>query len=395
MRIGIDRLVQDQFAPLRGKAVGIVVNQASIAADLRSTLDHFLAAHRAGTLQLSAVFGPQHGLFGHTQDNMVEWEGGRDPRFPFAIHSLYGAVREPAPEMLAGLDSLVIDLPDVGARYYTFAWTMAHCMRACAANGVPVIVLDRPNPIGGMSIEGPVLDPRYASFVGLHPLPIRHGMTLGEIARYLQSRFYPMCDLSVIEVEGWDRHRSAPYAELPWIPPSPNIPIPESALVYPGQCLLEGTNVSEGRGTTRPFECFGAPWIDGYALADALNGIALPGVWFRPIAFEPTFQKHAKRLCEGCFIHVTNAETYEPFATTVAILQVIAREHANHFRLNDPPYEYEDVHRPIDILLGRGDLWDRIANGEPLARLKGEWQAQLDDFDREWRQPHLTASRNP
>ncbi|MBS1709755.1 MAG: DUF1343 domain-containing protein, partial [Armatimonadetes bacterium] len=280
-----------------------------------------------------------------------------------------GEHRKPTPAMLEGLDVLVFDVQDVGARYYTFIWTLALCLEACRDDGVPVLVLDRPNPIDGVTIEGPGADSAYASFVGLYPLPVRHGMTVGEVGRHLVDRHVPGADLDVVDTEGWDRRDRFGGTGLPWAMPSPNMPTPDTALVYPGQCLLEGTQLSEGRGTTRPFEIFGAPFIDGWRLADELKGLALPGVVLRPVQFQPTFQKFAGQVCQGCFVHVTDPSAFKPVRTTVALLHTIKRLWPDDFLWLSPPYEYENDLMPIDILWGGSWLREGIDGGEPLQLL--------------------------
>jgi uncharacterized protein YbbC (DUF1343 family) len=267
--------------------------------------------------------------------------------------------------MLSGLEVLVIDLPDVGSRYYTFIWTMALCMKACEPLGIKVVVLDRPNPINGVSVEGPVLEREYASFVGLYPLPIRHGKTIGEVARWLKETEFPGVDLEVVEAVGWDRSLYLDETAFLWTVPSPNMPTVDTAVVYPGMCLLEGTNLSEGRGTTRPFETFGAPWVDGWALASELNSRGLPGVVFRPVQFLPTFQKHAGIVCQGCFLHVVDRRSFLPFLTGCQILQTVSCAYPQ-FSFNPPPYEYEETLLPIDILLGNGWLRQAIVEGRDL-----------------------------
>lgn len=364
--LGLDRAIRDDFARWRGKRIGLVCNQASVAADYRHILDHILPRHADGTLTIQAVFGPQHGIWGQTQDNMIEWEGYRDARTGLTFHSLYGQHREPTDAMLEGVEELVIDLADVGSRYYTFIWTMALCLKACERNGIPVTILDRPNPIDGVTVEGPVLEWDYASFVGLYPLPIRHGMTMGEVARHLRETEFPGVELSVVECEGWDRSLYLDETNFPWAMPSPNMPTVDTAVVYPGMCLMEGTNVSEGRGTTRPFEIFGAPFIDGWRLSERLNEQGLPGVYFRPYQFLPTFQKHAGQTCQGSFIHVRDRRQFRPFLTGCVILQTLYHLYPDQFAWNDPPYEYEDRLLPIDILLGNGELRIEIEEGSNL-----------------------------
>jgi len=366
---GLDILRNRDFNDLRGKSVGLVCNQAAVGSDYRHLLELLLPHHRSGEIRIASVMGPQHGLFGHTQDNMIEWEGMRDARTGLPIHSLYGENREPTSTMLDSVELVVLDLFDVGSRYYTFIWTMALCLKACAARGIPVLVLDRPNPIGGIQVEGPVLDPEFSSFVGLHPLPTRHGMTLGELAIYFRECFYPGAELDVIKVEHWVRGDYLDEGLGTWVFPSPNMPTIDTAVVYPGACMLEGTNLSEGRGTTHPFEIFGAPWIDGWRLADELNSRRLPGVHFRAIQFEPTFQKHASKMCEGCFVHVTDRRGFQSVLTYVAILQDIRRLHGDLLQWNEPPYEYEAVKLPIDILAGNSWVREAIDQLRPLSEV--------------------------
>lgn len=376
---GLDLLRSQGFDALRGKALGIVCNQATVASDWSHLLDLLLPLHQKGELRIKAVFGPQHGIWGHTQDNMIEWEGYEDPRTGLPFYSLYGEHRKPTAAALSGLDELVIDLPDIGARYYTFMWTMMLCMEAAAELGLPIRVLDRPNPIGGERVEGTVLDPEFESFVGLHPLPMRHGMTLGELAALFQADRVPNLDLKIVRHSARDRSATA-ASEAPWVMPSPNMPTRDTALVYPGQCLLEGTSLSEGRGTTRPFETFGAPGIDGWRLAAHLNRIELSGAHFRPVTFLPTFQKHAGTLCEGAFIHVTEPERFRPVMTSVAILQSIRGLFPEALTWNDPPYEYETKKLPIDILAGNAWLREAIDSYEPLPRIEERMRAECEAF---------------
>ena len=364
-------MVADRFARFRGERVAFVCNQASVDADFRHLID---LAQEAG-VEIACAFGPQHGIWGHTQDNMVEWEGYEDPRTGLRFYSLYGEHRSPTEESLKGVDRLVFDVPDVGARYYTFIWTLANCMSACTQNQVQVTVLDRPNPINGTDVEGPVMQPAFASFVGLYPLPARHGMTVGEVGNYLQRDHIQGCDYSVVELTGWQRDMFFQGIGLPWVAPSPNMPTADTALVYPGMCLLEGTNLSEGRGTTRPFETFGAPWLDGRELSKRLNDLALPGVSFRPTTFEPTFQKHAGKVCEGCFIHVRDRKAFHPVLTAIAVITA-SREMGNgKFEWRQPPYEYEYERLPFDILAGNDWLRQAIEQSTML----DSFQARLAD----------------
>jgi len=373
---GIDVVQRQGFEPLKGKRVGLLSNGGTIDRAYRYTADVFRQAHAEGVLTLAALFGPQHGMWGHTQDNMVEWEG--DGEAPIPVHSLYGKHREPTDAMLEGLDVLVVDIPDVGARYYTFIWTMALCLKACARKGIPVLVLDRPNPIGGVQVEGPVLHPHYTSFVGLYPLPTRHGMTSGEVARRLVEDHFGACELAVLPVEGWDRAAYLDETDYPWAMPSPNMPTVHTAAVYPGMCLVEATNLSEGRGTTRPFETFGAPWLDGWRLAASLNQRGLPGVVFRPVEFQPTFQKHGGQVCQGCFLHVVDRRTFEPVLAAVVALQEAWRQNPTKFGWGDPPYEYVWDKRPIDILAGNGWLRAAIELGTSTKEVRERFQSEVE-----------------
>lgn len=373
---GLDVLSQERFERLKGRSVAVLCNQASVNRDLAHIVDLLVAAG----VDIKTVFGPQHGPFGHTQDNMVEWTGRKDERTGIMVHSLYGEHRTPTDESLEGIDLFLVDLQDVGARYYTFIWTMANCMEACERLGITMTVLDRPNPIGGSQVGGPVMRPEFSSFVGKHPLPARHGMTIAEIAIYLRNTYYEDLDLQVVPMHGWARDSYFDELDLPWIPPSPNVPIVETAVVYPGMCLLEGTNLSEGRGTTRPFESFGAPWLDGWKLAASLNDQELTGVYFRPTEFQPTFQKHEGVICGGCFIHVTDRCTFEPVLTALAIIRACHQQSPVDFAWKEPPYEYEHKLRPIDLLLGSADFANEVIGDVPLAELRSTIANECDEF---------------
>ena len=349
----VDRL--DALWPRRlsGKRVGALLHGASVDASLRPTLAHLEKMSADGLIRLSALFGPQHGFETTTQDNMVEWTGYRHPRLGIPVHSLYGEHREPTPEMLQGLEVIFIDLVDIGARYYTFIWTMLLCLKAAERQGLTVVLADRPNPLNGVTVEGDPQRPDHLSFVGLHPLPVRHGKTIGELARLFQQELFPDIDLEVLPMEGWERGHYFDETGLPWLMPSPNMPTVETALVYPGMCLLEGTNLSEGRGTTRTFEFFGAPWINGFDLASELNALALPGAFFREVAFEPGFQKYAGQVCHGCQLHVTDRAQFLPYRSGLEIMQLIGNLYPDKFAWKQPPYEYEYEKLPIEILCGR------------------------------------------
>src|SRR6476659_9268143 len=312
VRLGSDVLLCSNR--LTGARVGVVCNHASIDRGFLHIIDR---VNMCEGVTLAAIFGPQHGFRSDVQDNMVETPHQDDPRRRVPIYSLYSETREPTAEMLRGIDALIVDLQDIGARIYTYIYTMANCMRAAAKHGVAVIVCDRPNPIGGADVEGSTLRPGWESFVGQFAIPMRHGMTIGELAKLFNDAFGIGASLDVVPLEGWRRNMYHDETGVPWVIPSPNLPTLDSTIVYPGAVLFEGTRLSEGRGTTRPFELIGAPWIDGDRLADAMNGLGLPGVHFRPAFFEPTFQKHAKETCGGCQIHVLDRQKFRPVQTAV------------------------------------------------------------------------------
>lgn len=349
----------DRLADLWPSALGknrdlklaAVLHQASVNSGLRHSLD-LLRQHDGERFTLAALFGPQHGFAGTTQDNMIEWQGYRHPQLGIPVHSLYGEHREPTPEMLSGIDAMFVDLFDIGARYYTFIWTLYLCMRASQRAGIPVIVADRPNPINGVTREGELLDPDYRSFVGLHPIQVRHAMTIGELATLFQREAFPDCQLHVLPIGAWQREMWHDETGLPWVMPSPNMPTLDTATVYPGMCLLEATNLSEGRGTTRPFELFGAPFIDSEKLVSDLAQHRLPGVHFRRADFQPTFQKFAGEVCHGAQIHVTDRATFLPLRTAITILEVVRRRWPGDFAWKQAPYEYETEKLPIEILTG-------------------------------------------
>jgi uncharacterized protein YbbC (DUF1343 family) len=377
VQTGLDRLLTEGCAPLRGRRCGLLCHPASIDRELRHAAR---LLHEAPGVDLRALFGPQHGIRGETQDNMIEWDGFRDPATGLPVHSLYGATRKPTAAMLAGLDTLIVDLQDVGARYYTFIWTLLLCMEACAEAGIEVVVLDRPNPLGGLAREGALLAPAYRSFVGLAPLPMRHGLTVGELARLFRARQVPACRLEVIPLRGWRREMDFEATGLPWIMPSPNLPTVDTAWVYPGMCLIEGTLLSEGRGTTRPFEIFGAPGLDPDALGDRLDAWRLPGVMFRPLHFLPTFQKHAQCLCGGAQIHVTDRRAFRPCLTAVAVLCAARAAYGDRPFWREPPYEYETVKPPIDVLAGGPALREAIDAGRDPWEIAATWAPDEAEF---------------
>ncbi len=384
VRLGSDVLLAS--GRLTGARVGIVCNHASVDRGFHHIVDRLSSRTDAGpgrdrSVTLGAIFGPQHGFGSDVQDNMVETPHRDNRSLGVPIYSLYSETREPTAEMLKGLDVLVIDLQDIGARIYTYVYTMANCLRAAARHGVPVIVCDRPNPIGG-AIEGASLVPGYESFVGQFPIPMRHGMTIGELARLFNEAFEIRAPLDVVAMEGWRRTMYADTTGLPWVMPSPNMPTLETAVVYPGTVLFEGTQLSEGRGTTRPFELVGAPWIDAGRFADAMNTLGLPGVYCRPANFEPTFQKHARQPCGGCQLHVTDRELFRPVLTGVALISAFHRQSPTRFAWRQPPYEYEHDTLPIDILAVSSVLRGQIEAEVPLAEISAGWREDEEAFTR-------------
>jgi uncharacterized protein YbbC (DUF1343 family) len=373
--LGSDVLFDRQL--LRGRRVGLVCNPASVNARFEHAIDR---AESAG-VHVAAIFGPQHGFRSDLQENMIESAHGHDRKREVPIYSLYSETREPSTEMLAGLDALVIDLQDVGTRIYTYIYTMANCLTAARKHDLPVVVCDRPNPIGGVVVEGPMLEPGFESFVGMYSIPMRHGMTIGELARLFNEHFGIGAKLEVVAMPDWSRASFFDECGLPWVLPSPNLPTLESAIVYPGTVLFEGTNVSEGRGTTRPFELVGAPWIDPERFAAHLNTQGLPGAFFRPHLFEPTFHKHAGVPCGGCQIHVTNRQTFRPVETGVALIQAFREMGGPQFEWRPPPYEYEYRIPPIDILCGSSEVRERLERGDDARTLADGWVPATEAFE--------------
>jgi uncharacterized protein YbbC (DUF1343 family) len=362
---------------LDGKRVGVVCNPASVDLQLRHIADQLRA--RRGTT-LAAIFGPQHGFRSDVQENMIETGHARDDVRCVPVYSLYSETREPTEEMLRGIEVLVIDLQDVGTRIYTYIYTMANCLIAARKYGVKVIVCDRPNPIGGVAVEGPMLEPGFESFVGMYPIPMRHGMTIGELARLFNDEFGIAANLEVIAMQGWQRDLYFEATGVPWVMPSPNIPTIETTVVYPGTVLFEGTNVSEGRGTTKPFELIGAPWVTSERFADGLNRLELPGVYFRPVVFEPTFHKHAKTSCGGCQIHLLDRATFRPVETAVALLAAFRACGSDQFAWRPPPYEYEHHKMPFDILAGSSELREQVQAGLSASEIARSWEQSTNDF---------------
>ena len=384
---GLDVLLGRLRTLLGGQSVGLLCHPASVTADLTPAAE---ALMRVKGVKLRRLFAPEHGITGAAQD-LVLVGHEKDPLTGLPVMSLYGRRLDPDPRALEGLDALIVDLQDVGARYYTYNWTVALAMKAAARVHLPVVVLDRPNPLGGERLEGNWPAPGWSSFVGLYPLPIRHGMTMGELAGYLNDRHDLGCDLTVVPMLGWRRGMAWEDTGLPWVAPSPNMPTPDTARVYPGGCLIEGTNLSEGRGTTRPFEWIGAPFLDGPRLARALERRGLPGVLFRPVGFEPAFHKWKSQRCGGVQVHVIDAARFKPFATYLALIAEARRQAPRHFRWRKPPYEFERVRLPMDLLCGGPGIRRAIERGVPLARLETSWRPDLARFARE-RRPYLLYS---
>jgi uncharacterized protein YbbC (DUF1343 family) len=383
VRLGSDLLFSS--SRLRGARIGVVCNHASIDRGFVHVLDR--VATSPG-VTLAAIFGPQHGFRSDVQDNMVETPHLDDPGRRVPIYSLYSETREPTAEMLRGLDAFVIDLQDIGARIYTYIYTMANCLRAAKRHGVQVIVCDRPNPIDGTDVEGALLAAGFESFVGQFPIPMRHGMTIGELARLFNEHFGIGAPLDVVKMEGWRRDMYADATDLPWVMPSPNMPTLDTAIVYPGTVLFEGILLSEGRGTTRPFELVGAPWIEAESCARVMNPLKLPRAYVRPAVFEPTFQKHAKQACGGCQIHVTDRAAFRPVLTGVALIAMFHRSNPSAFAWRQPPYEYEHDKMPIDILAGSSTLRGQIESGVPASEIAAGWSDDEAAF-RTLRQKYL------
>jgi len=380
---GLEVLLSEPPPWPAGASLGLLTHPAAVDRAYRPAKD-LLARRFPGQLQM--LFSPQHGLWGEKQDNMVPSADFVDPDLNLPVISLYGPRLDPPPEALASLDILLVDLQDVGTRVYTYGATLARVMKVAAKVGLQVVVLDRPNPIGGLQVEGNLLKPEMASLVGPYPLPMRHGFTLGELARYYNGTQNLGCDLRVIPARGWQRGQYFDATGLPWVMPSPNLPVWESTLVYPGQVLLEGTNLSEGRGTTRPFELFGAPFLEPSRILAALPD-NLPGVVLRPAAFEPTFHKWAGQLCRGFQLHVTDRQAFKPYLTTLTLLQVIMELYPQDFAWRQPPYEYEHHRLPFDLLTGDLAVRRTLEQGLPLSGLEAAWQPELQHFlasRREW-----------
>lgn len=377
VKLGVELLRDARVDLLKGARVGLVCNQASVDHDLNHSAD---VLGEIEGVRLTALYGPQHGIRGDAQDNMVETPHTRDAVTGLPVYSLYSETREPTEEMLRDVDVLVCDLQDVGCRIYTFVYTIANCMRVAKSLGKRVVVCDRPNPIGGEAVEGNLLEEEFASFVGQYPLPTRHGMTVGELARMFNEHWGIGCDLEVVPMEGWSRELWYDETDVPWVMPSPNIPTLDSATVFPGTVHLEGTQVSEGRGTTRPFELVGAPYVEASEIARRLEAKGLPGVKFRPSNFLPTFQKHAGAVCGGVQIHVLERLEFKPVLTGLAVVKECFELYGGEFRWKEPPYEYVYDKNPFDVIAGTDRVRKAFEGGVSLEELERSWASELETF---------------
>ena len=368
VQTGLERFIAaaDSF---RSRQTGLVANHTSVDRNLAYSWD---VLPRRG-ISIKKIFSPEHGLFGAEQDQVPV---GSQSGFPLEVVSLYGNSADslaPLDSHLAGIDLVLFDIQDVGARYYTYLNTMILFMKTLDGSGIEFIVLDRPNPLGGSTVEGPILTGGFESFVGIPPVTIRHGLTAGEMSILARDHFKLDLECTVFEMTGWER--DMPYAStgLPWVPPSPNMPALSTAFVYPGTCLMEAVNVSEGRGTTTPFEVVGAPWIDPYAFAGRANSLGLPGVTFRPQFFKPVFNKYRGEICGGVFIHVTDYGIFEPFLTGVSLVDILHDSYRG-FEFLEGVYEFNSLHPAFDLLTGSRTIRDMIQAGEPIGRIAGSWE---------------------
>ncbi len=378
-------MILEKFpAELKGKRIGILCHAASVTRNFSHITDIFF---KKDECRLTAIFGPQHGLFGQTQDNMIEWSGETHPVYNIPVFSLYGKHRKPTSGMLDKIDVLIIDLQDVGARLYTYVWTVKLCMEACAEAGITIWLLDRPNPIAAINYDGPVLKEEFFTFVGGASIPLCHRMTIGEIAIWVKEKYVKKCDLRVIWMKNWCRSMMHNDTDLPWVIPSPNMPTLNTAIVYPGTVLIEALNLSEGRGSTLPFELFGAPFIDPYLLKNNLDARHIPGCSFRIHNFIPTFNKFSDLFCNGLQVHVTDIGSFRPVSTTLEILDgVIQTSPVGAMKFNEPPYEYEYNLKPFDILSGDSGMRKTLENRKSLETEKERWADETEDFKKEFSQ---------
>ena len=385
IHIGLEVLLagpDDRFA---GQRLALLSNQASTGRDYVHARHHL---ERKFPGQLTCLFSPQHGFFAEKQDNMIESPHQIDAETGLRVFSLYGETRRPEAAMLNDVDVLLIDIVDVGTRVYTFLYTMAYCLEAAASFGKKVVVLDRPNPIGGVMMEGNLLRDDCRSFVGLYPLPMRHGLTFGELALLINREYGIGADLEVVAMTGWRRTMNFRDTGFPWVFPSPNMPTPETALVYPGQVIWEGTTVSEGRGTTLPFELVGAPYWQLPAMQAAIAATPLPGCTLRPLAFQPTSGKWAGQTCQGFQLHILDANRFLPYRTSLALLQAAIQLHPDDFAYKEPPYEYEYSRLPMDLILGDRQVRQQLEAGISIIEIEAGWRDELAAFAT-LRQPYL------
>jgi len=382
VKTGLDRLSLCEISPQLGKNPALFCNQTSVNRDFIHIIDVF----RSRGIRLNSVFAPQHGFGLTDQDNMVEWQSFEDSRTGLPFISLYGNHRKPTVKMLKGLSSIVADLQDIGSRYYTYLWSLYLCLQSCVETDVLLIVLDRPNPINGIDIEGPGVDSEFFSFVGLADIPIRHGCTMGEILTLIASENGISDNLEIIPMSGWQRDMFWGDTGLPWINPSPNMPSPEASLIYPGGCLIEATNISEGRGTVAPFYQYGAPWIDAYDLAAAMDAERLPGVVFRPCFFQPTSNKYSNEKCQGVFLHITDRSSFRPAITFYNLIRAVKNLFPEKFTWRKPPYEYEYDKLPIDILTGGVRFREAIEEDIGWGKISDLWSENEKNFQKKRQQ---------
>lgn len=377
--IGLEVFLKSKTHSFKNERLGLLTNQASV--DRHLTHNRILLREKFGE-SLTTLFSPQHGFYSELQDNMIESDHAIDLETGLQVYSLYGDVRKPTAEMLKDIDILIIDLVDVGTRVYTFLYTMAYCLEAACEYGKKVIILDRPNPIGGELVEGNLLKDDCKSFVGLYPLPMRHGLTFGELALFINEEYHLGAEVEIVAMEGWRRSMNYRDTGFPWVFPSPNMPTPETALVYPGQVIWEGTNISEGRGTTLPFELFGSPFLDHEEFLSYLQQTDLPGCYLRRLLFQPTSGKWGNQVCKGFQLHVTNPLTFMPYRTSLALFQAVMLAYPDGFKYKEPPYEYEYERLPMDCILGSEEVRTDLEKGLEIVEIEKKWYSELAQFNR-------------
>ena len=378
VKSGLEVFLEKIPPELTGMRIGVLCHASSVTRNFSHITDILFTKTE---FRLTTIFGPQHGLFGQTQDNMIEWSGEAHPLYSIPVYSLYGEHRKPTKTMLENIDALIIDLQDVGARLYTYVWTVKLCMEACSEAGIKVWLLDRPNPIAAINIDGPVLKEAFFTFVGGASIPLCHRMTIGEIAIWVKEKYVKNCDLRVIRMKNWCRSMMFDDTGLPWILPSPNMPALNTAIVYPGTVLIEALNLSEGRGSILPFELFGAPFIDPYLLKNNLDARHIPGCTFRIHNFIPTFNKFSNQFCKGLQIHVTDIRSFRPVSTAMDILDAVLKTSpSGEMKFNNPPYEYEYNLMPFDILSGDSGMRETLINQRSLKAEKERWASEAEDF---------------